>query len=146
MNRNMKKALPVILLIVMAVLSLTIRRWNNTPGTTTNYPQRTYPNSANVPENVSKFDRSDTNLFFTKHAKCRMACRHITEQEIKDILANGTVNYAKSNMADPRGATYAVEGITKERTHLRIIFAPKHEHMTVVTVIDLEEEFVCNCN
>ena len=75
-----------------------------------------------------------------------MKCRHITEQEVRDILANGTVNYSKSNLADPRGPSYAVEGITNEQQHVRIIFAPKREHLTVVTVIDLEKEFVCHCD
>ncbi|MDQ6815640.1 MAG: DUF4258 domain-containing protein, partial [Bacteroidota bacterium] len=92
-----------------------------------------------------KFDRTTTNLFFTKHARCRMQCRHITQQEVKDILVNGTINYNKSNLHDPQGPTYAVEGITNDRQHVRIIFAPKQQHLTVVTVIDLEVDYECNC-
>jgi hypothetical protein len=75
-----------------------------------------------------------------------MKCRYITQQEVKDILAAGTINYAKSDLQDPRGNTYAVEGITRDRQKVRIIFAPKKQHVSVVTVIDLQEEFACNCN
>ena len=75
-----------------------------------------------------------------------MKCRHITQQEVKDILVNGTINYNKSELNDPRGPTYALEGRTKDGQKVRIIFAPKKEHTTVVTVIDLENEFACNCD
>jgi hypothetical protein len=74
-----------------------------------------------------------------------MKCRKITQQEVKDILTKGTVNYNKSNLNDPKGATYALEGNTDDGQHVRIIFAPKQKHLTVVTVIDLETEFECDC-
>ena len=35
-------------------------------------------------------------LILTKHAKCRMDCRHISEDEIKEIIHDGKVNEAKS--------------------------------------------------
>lgn len=130
----------------MAVITIWINRSKNTPPPPASIEKRT---SANPPVNTSekiKFDRSGTNLFFTKHAKCRMKCRHITQQEVKDILVNGTINYNKSDLNDPRGPSYAVEGTTKDRQKVRIIFAPKQERTTVVTVIDLEREYVCNCN
>lgn len=74
-----------------------------------------------------------------------MRCRHITQQEVKDIIANGTINYNKSDLNDPRGATYALEGMTQDNQHVRIIVSPKLQHLTVVTVIDLEVEYECNC-
>lgn len=143
---KLKKILPVLLLIIMAVITLWIKRCNNSsqlpPVATEN---RTRTNSTkNLPVQV-KLDRSATNLFFTKHAKCRMKCRHITQQEVKDILANGIINYNKSDLKDPRGPSYAVEGMTRDRQKVRIIFAPRQQHLSVVTVIDLEQEFVCNC-
>lgn len=142
---NMKKILPVLLLIVMAVVAISIRRCNNTSRPAV-VSEKTP--SANTTPNTSdqlKFDRTATNLFFTKHAKCRMKCRHISQQEVKDILVKGTINYNKSDLEDPRGPSYALEGKTKDGQKVRIIFAPKKQHMTVVTVIDLEHEYVCNC-
>ena len=158
---NLKKILPVLLLLVMAVIAIGIRRCNSkSPSNSTNNKYRSTENTHlpasttrrnPIPENKTKvnrevgLDRNATNLYFTKHAKCRMKCRHITQQEVKDILANGEINYSKSELQDPRGATYAVEGRTRDRQQVRIIFAPKKAHLTVVTVIDLQVANECHC-
>lgn len=147
---NMKKIAPVLLLIVMAVLAISIRRCNNTTEPPVIKERKSPPISTpdtrtSAAKEQIKFDRSANNLFFTKHAKCRMKCRNITQQEVKDILINGTINYSKSDLNDPRGPSYALEGRTRDRQKVRIIFAPKKQHLTVVTVIDLERDYVCNC-
>ena len=147
---KMKKILPVALLIVRALLTLLIRRCNNDQlvitKNRTEKPNRRVPNQLPATKSTERFDRTTTNLFFTQHAKCRMKCKHISQQEVKDILRGGTVNYNKSDLADPRGPTYAVEGITNDRQRVRIVFAPKRQHLTVVTVIDLDVEYACNCD
>ncbi|WP_147202494.1 DUF4258 domain-containing protein [Segetibacter aerophilus] len=147
---KLKKILPVLLLAIMAVMAISMRRCNTTStnSSQTSPSQRRTPPVSNSRKPLEKdvnFDRNTTNLYFTKHAKCRMKCRHITQQEVKDILSKGTVNYNKSDLQDPKGPTYAVEGMTDDRQHVRIIFAPKQQHLTVVTVIDLDEEYKCNC-
>lgn len=144
---KVKKILPILLLVLMAVITLWIKHSNNSSSPTKAATQRktTSNPTPNAPAAL-KLGRSATNLFFTKHAKCRMKCRHITQQEVKDILANGTINYNKSDLNDARGPSYAVEGMTKDRQKVRIIFAPKQQHLSVVTVIDLEQEYECNCN
>ena len=144
---TIKKLLPVLLLVLMAALTLFLKRSHQTPATIGRQVEQ-HP-SGNITANTSnsgELNRNTSDLFYTKHAKCRMLCRHITQQEVKDILLNGTINYNKSNLNDPRGATYALEGMTNDRQHVRIIFAPKQQHLTVVTVIDLEKEFTCNCS
>ena len=148
---NMKKVLPIVLLIIMAVATLAIRTCrtpNQVRVPDDKIATRSSTNSRDGQQgNQSiKLDRNATDLFFTKHARCRMKCRQITQQEVKDILANGTINYNKSDLQDPRGATYAVEGNTNDRQHVRIIFAPKESHLTVVTVIDLDVEHECSCD
>ena len=85
-------------------------------------------------------------LIFTKHARCRMDCRHITANEIHEILDAGTINYEKS---DPQGRPdpkWAVEGYTAEQQHLRIIVAPERGELIIVTCIELGVEWTCNCN
>lgn len=142
---NFKKVLPIIVFALLAVLAIGLRRCNNRePAKTT---QRQTPRTTTGVDNntAKKFDRNSTDLFFTKHARCRMQCRKISQQEVKDILANGTINYNKSELDDPQGPTYAVEGTTKDRQHVRIIFAPKQKHMSVVTVIDLDRDNQCDC-
>lgn len=75
-----------------------------------------------------------------------MACRQISEQEIQDILVNGSINYKKSSLqvADCQ-KKYAVEGLTADQQRVRVIFAPCAEEVTVVTCIDLGKEWECNC-
>ena len=92
------------------------------------------------------FNRNIGHLVLTTHAKCRMDCRHITENEIKEILHDGSIDYSKSNLKDERGPSYALDGYTNEQQHLRIVFAPKDDKMVVVTCIDLEKDWPCNCN
>jgi hypothetical protein len=147
---NMKKSLPVIFLVVLAIIALALKRCNQTPSPrsdTSVRNERTAPaNKQQENDRNVAFDRTTTNLYFTKHARCRMKCRQITQREVKDILANGKVNYSKSDLNDPQGPTYAVEGNTDDRQHVRIIFAPKQKHLSVVTVIDLDVEHQCDCN
>lgn len=152
------KIVPIVLLVIMFLATLAIKRCRNNsitvkptekPTLTTGSANTSAGNTSNnnIPyaDKDLKLDRNTSELFFTKHARCRMRCRDITQKEIKDILAGGTVNYNKSNLQDPQGPTYALEGYTNDRQHVRIIFAPKQSHLTVVTVIDLEVEHECSC-
>jgi hypothetical protein len=158
---NRKNALPLIFLVALAIITLAIKRCNaptdkktsathkerstRQHNTSAQAPNTTVRNQSNRDESVG-LDRNTSNLFFTKHARCRMKCRQITQQEVKDILLRGKVNYNKSDLNDPKGATYAVEGVTDDQQNVRIIFAPKKKHLSVVTVIDLDEERICNCD
>jgi Domain of unknown function (DUF4258) len=96
------------------------------------------------PQEVDGFDRNTTKLIFSKHAKCRMDCRKIDESEIREILKSGSINYKKIQN-DKRGKTYPVEGFTHDKQHVRIVFAPKDDGLVVVTVIDLDTEWKCDC-
>ena len=149
---NMKKILPILLLLIMAVVAISIRRCKSNMANGKNIstqnttPAQKNPPPANGTQNDRGLDRDVSRLFFTKHARCRMKCRHITQQEVKDILVNGTINYNKSELNDPRGSKYAVEGNTDDGQTVRIIFAPNTQHISVVTVIDLVEDFACSCD
>jgi hypothetical protein len=91
------------------------------------------------------FDRHAA-LVLTKHARCRMDCRHITVKEIHEILDEGTINYANSEPDAKPDPKYALEGYTDERQHLRIIIAPDGEKLIVITCIELDVEWTCHCN
>ena len=102
--------------------------------------------SWNESRKISKeLNRNSTNIVYTKHAKCRMDCRHITKDEVLDILKNGKVNIQKSDMNDKPCPTYAVEDITDDGDKLRIIFAQCNNEIKVVTAIDLKKEHNCDC-
>lgn len=95
-------------------------------------------------DNTAPFNRHSGHLIYTKHAKCRMECRHIDESEVQEILDNGMVNYNKIEQSD-KGKSYPLEGITHDKQHVRIVFAPKKENVVVVTVIDLDKDWYCDC-
>lgn len=89
--------------------------------------------------------RNTTHLILTKHARCRMDCRHITENEIKEIIHDGNVNYSKSGRSNKGDDTYAIEGYSDEHQHLRVVVAPESDGLVVITCIDLDKEWPCNC-
>jgi len=88
---------------------------------------------------------SSEKIIYSRHARCRMECRHIEEREVADILKNGAINYEKIQ-SDSRGTTYPLQGVTKDGQSVRIVFAPKENGVVeVVTCIDLKNEWPCNC-
>ncbi len=88
-------------------------------------------------------------IIYTKHARCRMECREITEEEVEFILANGVINESRSREeneeAEGHCPTYALEGNTKDGQHVRVVFGACEKITKVVTAIDLNQEHVCNC-
>ena len=95
--------------------------------------------------NTKESFRQISHLILTKHVKCRMNCRHITEQEIKEILKNGKVNYTKSGIGSKGDSTFALEGYSHENQHIRVVVAPESDGLVIITCIDLEHEWPCNC-
>lgn len=101
-------------------------------GKTTNFTQLKYHNKP---------------VSLTKHAQCRMDCRHIDATEIQEMLDNGKVNTRKSGQSkDERTCpTQALEGVTHDGQTVRIIVADCDTKAKIVTVIDLKNEFKCDC-
>lgn len=90
--------------------------------------------------------RNASKVIFTKHARCRMGCRSISEPEVMDILRNGRINYQKSDLRGNPDPKYAVEGQTADGQEVRIVFAQSPRGVVVVTVIDLGREWRCDCS
>lgn len=112
-----------------------------------------YPKPTNTPTEIvlppvkteGDFNRNVHTLIYSKHARCRMACRHIDESEVKEILAAGQVNTKKMEESR-REKAYPLEGETHDKQHVRIVFAPKgNDTVEVVTCIDLDTEWPCDC-
>lgn len=138
------KKLAFLLVIVLAIIAIAIKRCNKYDKADL---KETNPTSTNTPKNKRGLNRDVSLLFYSKHAKCRMECRHISKKEVEEILEQGTINYKKSDLQDVRGPEYAVEGLTSDKQKVRIVFAPKKTQTTVITVIDLENEWSCpSCN
>ena len=87
-----------------------------------------------------------TPLIYTRHARCRMDCRHISEGDIREVLREGHLNEAKSQQNQTPCPTYAIEEDRhKDGVRLRIVFAKCDQETKVVTCIDRDHEFDCDC-
>ena len=137
---NTKKILPYIFLIVIAFIALALKNCNFTS------PKNTTTKTVVEGDNKRGLNRNPSTINYSKHAKCRMDCRKITDAEVVDILKNGNINYKKSDLKGTDcNKRYAVEGISKDQQKLRIIFAPCNTEVTVVTCIDLGKDWECSC-
>jgi hypothetical protein len=85
------------------------------------------------------------NIILTKHAKCRMSCRNVSDLEIKEALTEGHLNIKKSDRFDKPCPTYAIEDRSMDGQLLRIVCADCDKNTKIITVIDLENEYSCNC-
>jgi hypothetical protein len=139
-----RKWLPYLIIILLAVVIWAARKWlvkddNSAASTPTNTDRDGRINRDRG------FDRRITFLEYSKHAKCRMECRNISQDEVKMIMKEGKVNYSKSDIKNARCPRYAVEGTTDDKQRVRIVYAQCDELTTVVTVIDLDTEWTCHC-
>jgi hypothetical protein len=138
---NLKKSAPLVLLVILAIAALALKNCNTN---VLKNKHRNEPQEVNT--NPRGLNRNPSHINYSKHAKCRMACRHIDELEVKDMLQNGTINYRKSDLkGDDCHKRYAVEGTSKDNQRLRIIFVPCNDEVTVVTCIDIGQNWACNC-
>ncbi len=111
-------------------------------------PPNTYqpPSTKTPPPNTVNSDLLSERLIYTRHARCRMDCRYISEKEVAYIMRNGKVNKRKSKPYDAPCPTYALEGITPDdRQEVRIVFAACDDVTKVITTIDLGNEYQCYC-
>jgi hypothetical protein len=131
---NQKKSV-FIFLLIMALAILFINKWKG------------LQNQSDLTHTVRQrgFDRRISTLEYTQHARCRMDCRHISQNDINDIMRNGEINYAKTNVNDSPCPTYALQGLTNDGQRLRVIFAQCETKTKVVTCYDLEKDFECHC-
>ena len=127
----------LLLLLVIALLFAGIKKCNKSNA----------PYSSNV--NTTAGDWRHHKLIYTKHARCRMDCREITEEEVEQILAAGTINEGRSKEADEEAKgncpTFALEGKTSDGQQVRIVFGACEKITKVITAIDLGAEHTCNC-
>lgn len=91
------------------------------------------------------FDRHPSHIYYTKHALCRMDCRHISKEDIAEIMDKGIINFNKSNKADKPCPTFALQGETHEGEKIRVIFAQCGDETKIITCYNLEEDFECHC-
>jgi hypothetical protein len=123
--RSGKATFSLILVLALLVLFL-FRRWQE-------------------PERKEAFDRTPDALTYTKHARCRMQCRRISEEDISEIIERGIINFNKSDRNDKPCPTYALHGVTSDEESIRVIFAQCNKETKVITCYNLKEDFNCHC-
>lgn len=144
--------MPYILIIVLGAALLIIKTCKNNDQPPPR-PRVTNNNRKGPAAEVNRdrgFDRRISFLEYSNHAKCRMQCRHISQAEVEEIMRDGEINYNKSDLqsrllSGARCPRYAVEGKTGDKQDVRIVFAQCNEKTEVVTVIDLDTEWQCDC-
>ncbi|MEP7371761.1 MAG: DUF4258 domain-containing protein [Chitinophagaceae bacterium] len=142
-----KKWTPYLIIAILAIILFFVKRCKDDNSTnpkkdvTTNNPKGP---SSDVNRNRG-FDRRVSYIEYTEHAKCRMQCRKISQAEVEEIMRDGKINYAKSDVNDSPCPTYALEGITKDDQRVRIVFAQCDLKTKVVTSIDLDTNWECHC-
>ncbi len=132
MNKKRKDIYSLLILIALIATYILFFRQNTEQSTSTRTDLREAAFSSKP-------------IYYTKHAKCRMDCRQIDESEVKEILNDGIINYRKSDLKDKPCPTYAVEGITDDKQRVRIVVGNCDSQASIITVIDLENEFECDC-
>ena len=143
-----KKWIPLLLVILLAIAIFIIRRCGENTGEAGKKEKD--PANPTVPaeKKINRdrgFDRRTSFLKYSQHAVCRMDCRKISRPEVEEIMRDGKINYAKSDVNDRPCPTYALEGITKDDQRVRIVFAQCDLKTKVVTSIDLDTDWQCHC-
>jgi hypothetical protein len=142
-----KKWLPLILVVVLGLILFLVKNSQKSKDPVPK-PKVTNNDKKDPASSVDRnrgFDRRISYLEYSNHAKCRMQCRHISQEEVEEIMRDGKVNYNKSDLQNTRCPRYAVEGVTHDNQRVRIVYAQCNESTAVVTVIDLGTDWSCDC-
>ncbi len=137
----MKKAAPLILLAFLALAVFLVKKCRHIDSTS----GKTKKTTVSAVNRDRGFDRRVSYLQYSNHAKCRMQCRHISQAEVEETMQDGKINYAKSDIHNSRCPRYALEEVTKDNQRVRIVFAQCNNYTEVVTAIDLDTEWTCDC-
>ncbi len=142
MNPKQKKnRASLILLVVMLVLYFAFFRKKEGANNVSRDDRSVVSNKSD--KRQKKFRQHA--VYYTKHALCRMDCRQIDSSEVQEILADGEINYAKSDLKSSPCPKYALEGLTHDHQRVRVIVGDCDSRASIVTVIDLDHEFECDC-
>jgi hypothetical protein len=144
-----KKWLPFLIIIILGIALFFIKKGQDkkepVPKPRVTTPDKPKDPASNSTDRDKGFDRRVSYLDYSNHAKCRMQCRKISQSEVEEIMRDGKINYAKSDLKNARCPRYAVEGVTRDDQRVRIVYAQCNEKTTVVTVIDLGTNWNCDC-
>jgi hypothetical protein len=98
-------------------------------------------------ENFSTTDLSynGQKVKVSKHGRCRMDCRNLDAYEIQELIDRGRKNPKKSNSTSKPCPTIALEGVTSDGQNARVVLGLCDNDYKIVTVIDLKNDWKCDC-
>lgn len=100
-----------------------------------------------MPGSLKMEELAAQKLSYTSTGECIMQCRNITEEEIKQVLKGGKVNYDKSDVHAKPYPIYDVEGKTVTGKELSIIIADIDTTSSMISAVDLKQTIdTCKCN
>jgi hypothetical protein len=141
----MRKTAPLLLVLVVIVAVFIVIRLRTNSSSVKDQTTFNRESSSNSVNRDRGFDRRVSYLHYSNHATCRMQCRHITREEVEEAMRDGKINYNKSDIRNSRCPRYALEEVTKDNQRVRIVFAQCNTYTEVVTVIDLDTKWTCDC-
>ncbi len=84
-------------------------------------------------------------LDITRHGACRMDCRKIDQGEAMTVLREGTLDPSRTRTDGPC-PSHAIEGTGTDGHRLRVVFAECRDETRLVTAIDLDQDWPCDCD
>jgi hypothetical protein len=115
------------LLVVLLVLAVAVLKWRQEP------------------DQKEAFDRGIKELQYTNNARCRMVCRKISEEDIKEIMDKGIINFSRSNRRAQPCPMFTLQGRTRDREYIQVIFSQCSEETRVLNCYNLEQDVDCPC-
>lgn len=115
------------LIVVLLVLTVALLKWRQEP------------------TRKEAFNRNINELQYTKAVRCRMECRAISEEDIKEVVKKGIIHFNRSNRRGQPCPTFALQGRTKDQEYIRVHFAQCPDTTTVLDCYNLEQDTECNC-
>ena len=94
-----------------------------------------------LPENRVKEQVHRSGITFSEKAKCIIKCKGISDEEVKEVLKNGNVNFGESDTRLAPCPSYVFEG-----ENLTIVCTACDSISEIVNVLSLnEKQDTCNC-
>lgn len=100
-----------------------------------------------LPKNRVKEQVDKSTFKFSEHARCILACKQISEEEVRDVLKNGEVNFSESDTRGVPCPSYAIEGSSHNKK-LRVLLTVFERDSTaeITTAMNLEAgKDTCKC-
>ena len=146
----------IIILLAISTLFFSCEELLNTSSNDNKQPQTevvTPPNNQtkgsdmparkNFSEKDLQYQGQSINL--TRHGRCRMECRKLDAYEVQEVINQGKINQRKSNPNSKPCPSIAFEGKTSDGQSARIVLGTCEGNYKIITAIDLENEWKCDC-